>query len=44
MLFFQNYSNLYPPNKTLCAHIRQTKNSTFIIDFLQHYDSNWKLY
>ncbi len=19
MLFFQNYSNLYPPNKTLCA-------------------------
>ncbi|WP_342189682.1 hypothetical protein [Spiroplasma endosymbiont of Dilophus febrilis] len=22
MLFFQNYSNLYPPNKTLCALYR----------------------
>ncbi|WP_342189540.1 hypothetical protein [Spiroplasma endosymbiont of Dilophus febrilis] len=22
MLFFQNYSNLYPPNKTLCAPIK----------------------
>ncbi|WP_375315473.1 hypothetical protein [Spiroplasma endosymbiont of Tipula paludosa] len=22
MLFFQNYSNLYPPNKTLCARVK----------------------
>ncbi|WP_342189871.1 hypothetical protein [Spiroplasma endosymbiont of Dilophus febrilis] len=22
MLFFQNYSNLYPPNKTLCAQVQ----------------------
>ncbi|WP_342189399.1 hypothetical protein [Spiroplasma endosymbiont of Dilophus febrilis] len=22
MLFFQNYSNLYPPNKTLCAQLK----------------------
>ncbi|WP_342189924.1 hypothetical protein [Spiroplasma endosymbiont of Dilophus febrilis] len=29
MLFFQNYSNLYPPNKTLCAR----KNIKYITQY-----------
>ncbi|WP_342190038.1 hypothetical protein [Spiroplasma endosymbiont of Dilophus febrilis] len=36
MLFFQNYSNLYPPNKTLCAHMNSFTNkiSNYFLFFL----------
>ncbi|WP_342189497.1 hypothetical protein [Spiroplasma endosymbiont of Dilophus febrilis] len=38
MLFFQNYSNLYPPNKTLCAQpkVRNILNfSVFVTNKLE---------
>ncbi|WP_375315616.1 hypothetical protein [Spiroplasma endosymbiont of Tipula paludosa] len=41
MLFFQNYSNLYPPNKTLCA---QNINSEIEIRKEIYKNSLWNKY
>ncbi|WP_342189967.1 hypothetical protein [Spiroplasma endosymbiont of Dilophus febrilis] len=39
MLFFQNYSNLYPPNKTLCAHEEKQISELLIIKDAGHVQS-----
>ncbi|WP_342189563.1 hypothetical protein [Spiroplasma endosymbiont of Dilophus febrilis] len=36
MLFFQNYSNLYPPNKTLCAHKMYRLFKRYIINNINY--------